>query len=426
MLTRRTFAKALVSVGTGLLASTDTWPAEKPPDPQDRISQQNCDFLIKGGTVIDPGQHLHAPLDVAVKDGKILAVSHDFPESRATQVLSAKGKIVTPGLIDLHIHCFDGVSTGVNADHYSLGRGVTTVVDAGSTGYPMIGTFVKYIIEPSITRIYALVEIGPLGTMLIGVSRYMYDLDWGVNPQLTAQAAEENKPAVVGIKVHLNRDLYSRPEESELVILRKALEAAEASRLPLMVHIINAYTPLPEVLKKMRRGDVFTHCFNGYPNGILDANGRLLPEVREARERGIIFDVAEGLICLSFDVAEKSLQQDFLPDSISTDLNKRTVNSQVFDLPTMVSKFMALGMDLDKVIERVTVKPAGVFDYGLPLGTLKSGSEADISIFEIHEGNFEFVDSGRGIGGTVGKRVGHQKLVNKATFCRGKLFVNEA
>jgi len=105
---------------------------------------------------------------------------------------------VTPGLIDLHIHCFDGVSTGVNADHYSLGRGVTTVVDAGSTGYPMIGTFVKYIIEPSITRIYALVEIGPLGTMLIGVSRYMYDLDWGVNPQLTAQAAEENKPAVVG------------------------------------------------------------------------------------------------------------------------------------------------------------------------------------------------------------------------------------
>ena len=423
MLTRREFSRCLLAGGTTLLTSNvPALPLDAKPSAAQNAGD-SCDLLIQGGTVIDPGQHLHAVLDVAVKDGKILAISRDFPEDHARRVLSAKGRIVTPGLIDMHVHCFDGVSTGINADHYSVNRGVTTVVDAGSSGFPMIGTFVKHIAAPSVTRVYALVEIGPIGTMLIGQSKYMYDLDWGIDPELTAEAAENNKPTVVGIKVHLSKEFTSNPQEMEPILLTKALQAAEMSKLPLMVHIVNAYTPLPEILRRMRNGDIFTHVYNGYPNGVLDANGKVLPEVREARERGIIFDVAEDLRCLSFDVTEKCLQQDFLPDS--TDLNKWTIDTHVFDLPTMVSKFMALGMNLDLAIERVTSKPAQVFNYGLQLGTLRPGSEADISIFEIRNGNFEFVDSRGPNSGPVSKRTGHQKLVSQATVCRGELLVNQ-
>jgi dihydroorotase len=426
MLTRREFSRCLLASGTTLLAGSDPAFAAVPQSSAGQQSGEICDLLIQGGTVVDPGQRLHEVLDVAVRNGKIVEVSRDFLESRARRVISAKGKIVTPGLIDMHVHCFDGVSTGINADHYSVSRGVTTVVDGGSTGYPMIGTFIKHIAVPSITRVYALVEIGPLGTMLIGQSQYMYDPILGIDPELTAKAAEINKPTVVGIKVHLSREFFSHPQEMEPFVLAKALQAAEMARLPLMVHIVNAYTPLPDILSKMRKGDVFTHVYNGYINGVLDANGKILPQVREARERGIIFDVAEDLRCLSFDVVEKCLQQDFLPDTISTDLNKYVVDSHVFDLPNMVSKFMALGMDLDKVIERVTSKPAKVFDYGLPLGTLRPGSVADVSIFEIREGSFEFIDSNLASGAKIAKRMGRQKLVSKATVCRGELYINEA
>jgi len=424
MLTRREFSRNLVAGGTALLVSGEAALAAPSQSATAQNPGEMCDLLIQGGTVVDPGQHLHGVLDVAVKDGKVLEVSKEFPASRARRIFSAKERIVTPGLIDMHVHCFDGVSTGINADHYSVNRGVTTVVDAGSTGYPMIGTFLKHIAEPSVTRIYAMVEIGPIGTMLIGQSKYMYDTNWGIDPELTAKAAFDHKPRVVGIKVHLSSEFYSNPAEMEPFLLAKALQAAELSRLPLMVHIINAYTPLPDILKKMRKGDIFTHVYNSYPNNVLDANGKVLPQVREARERGIVFDVAEDLRCLSFEVTEKCLQQDFLPDTISTDLNKFVVDTHVFDLPTMVSKFMALGLNLDQAIERVTSKPAQVFDYGLPLGSLRPGSVADVSIFEIREGKFEFVDSRGPNSGPIGRRIGNQKLVSHATLCRGELLVN--
>ena len=169
----------------------------------------------------------------------------------------------------------------------------------------------------------------------------------------------------------------------------------------------------------MRKGDVFTHIYNNHSHGILDARGKILPEVREARERGIIFDPAQGRPHFSFDTAEKALQQDFLPDTISTDLNTGNVGAGVFDLPTMVSKFMVMGMDLDKAIERVTIRPAQVFDYGAKLGTLLPGYEADIGIFELQEGKFVFEDSdGK-------KRMGNQMLVNKSAICRGQFFINE-
>jgi len=179
------------------------------------------------------------------------------------------------------------------------------------------------------------------------------------------------------------------------------------------------FSPLPKIISKLRKGDVFSHYCSDHPHGILDANGRILPEVLDARARGVLFDTAEGGGQVSFEVADKCLQQNFLPDTISTDLLEINVDKRVFDLPTAVSKFMALGMDLDQAIERVTAKPAQIFDYGVKIGTLQPGSEADIAIFELRDGNFEFLGSK-----DSEKRTGHKMLVNKAVICRGKYFVN--
>jgi dihydroorotase len=379
-------------------------------------STEKCDLLIKGGTVVDPGQHLHGPLDVAVKDGKIFEVSQGFPEDRALQVVSAKGEIVAPGFIDVHVHSFDGVGLlGVNADRYCLGRGVTTAVDAGSAGYPAIAGFRKYVINASSTRVRALVDIGAIGLLVLPNTGAMKNLDW-VNPDLTAKAARENMPEVVGVKLRLGEDIEEAAKDLEC--LKRAVETAEASGLPLMVHFRGPYSPLPDLLKMLRKGDVFTHCFSDRKHGILDTNAKILPEVLEARHRGVLFDTAQGTFNLSFDVTEKCLEQNFLPETISTDLSSRAINGPVFDMPTMVSEFMALGLSIDKAIEMATVNPARMFNYGVGLGTLKLGNEADIAIFELREGKFEFFDSNKQ------KRLGRQMLVNTATVRHGQLFVN--
>jgi len=404
----------MLASGAAFLAAPDVRASATQSHTGDRRSDPDCDLLIKGGTVIDPAQQIHSQMDVAVKNGTILEVSSNIPEIRALKVVSAKGKIVTPGFIDLHVHCFDGFG-GVNADHYCLSRGVTTVVDCGSAGYSMIDGFIKYIIRTSSTRIVALVDIGALGTV-VGTKDTMMNLDW-VNASLAAKAAIQNKAAVVGVKVRLQKTIQG---SQDLECLRRALEAAEAAHLPLMVHISDPYSSLPDILRLMRKGDVYTHIYNSHPHGILDAGGKILPEVLEARERGIVFDPAHGRSHFSFALAEKALKQGFLPDTISTDLSEGNVNGPVYDLPTMLSKFMAIGMDLDAAIERVTVRPAKVFDFGVQLGTLHPGSEADIGIFELQEGNFNFVDSDRET------RLGHQKLVNQATIRHGELFVNES
>jgi dihydroorotase len=419
MVTRREFSKCVLAGTTALLAAENAFPGARPAAAPEESSKPDCDLLIKGGTVIDPSQHLHAPLDVAVKDGKILEISQDIREARAQRVFSAKDKIVTPGFIDLHVHCYEGIADCLNADHYCLGRGTTTVVDAGTTGYLGIGRFVTDIVETSLTRVRPLVHICPVGPVT-GLEHVLDNLNW-VNPGKTAQAAIDNQPAVVGIKVHLSKSWSSSPKDHEKAFLKAALEAAEISRLPLMAHINETYYPLREHLDLMRRGDVFTHCFNGFPtDSPLDANGKVLPEVREARARGVIFDIAAGYEHPHFtlEVAEKCLQQDFLPDTISTDLNDVHAVQDVHDLPSMMSKFLALGMNLDEVIERVTIKPAQVFNFGAEVGTLKPGSEADIGIFELRQGTFEFTD------GVGGKRLGHQMLVNHAVVRHGRLFAN--
>src|SRR6202171_555680 len=383
MLNRREFSRYFIAGGAALLAPGGVWPAGIPEESPAQNSNPTFDLLIEGGTVVDPAQNLHASLDVAIRDGKIAEVSKNIAKERALKVVSAKDKIVTPGFIDLHTHCFDGVGIGMNADRYCLTRGVTTVVDAGSAGYTTFPNFRKYIINTSTTRIVALVNIGAIGTAIGPGS--LENLDW-VNPQLTAKTATDNKPVVVGIKIQLSKPITGA---GDMECLKRAVEAAEIARLPLMAHIEDSYSPLPDILKMLRKGDIYTHCYNSRTHGILDANGKILPEAKEARERGVLFDPAQGQTHLNFDVAEKCFQQNLLPDTISTDLTIVTVERRVYDLPTTVSKFMAIGIGLDQAVAMVTSNAARMFNYGAQIGTVQPGSGANVSIFVLTEGKFE-------------------------------------
>jgi dihydroorotase len=411
---RRDFSKYVLTGGAALLAPgaalRNAEAALAPP--QQNPAAGKFDLLIEGGTVIDPSQNLSGTMDVAVHEGKIVEVSRSIARERASKIVSAKDKIVTPGFIDIHAHCYDGLGIGMNADHSCLSRGVTTMVDAGSAGYVAFPNFRKYIINTSLTRIAALVHINAIGTMMYEGG--MANMSW-VNPQLTAKMAIDNKPVAVGIKIQLSKAITGA---NDIEGLRRAVEAGKISGLPVMVHIDEPYSPLPDILKLMRKGDIFTHCFNNHTHGILDTDGKIIPEAKEARARGVIFDPAQGQTHFSFDVAEKCLQQDFPPDTIGTDLTSVTVEKRIFDLPTMASKFLALGVPLEKVVAMVTANPARVFDYGAQIGTLRPGSEADISIFEVREGKFELEDSD-GV-----KRSGRQMLFNKAVVRHGQVIVN--
>ena len=415
MLTRREFSKSLVASSTALLAPIggNPTPVEGAQQLPQQGADQGYDLLIQGGTVVDPGQGLHGPFDVAVKDGKIAAVAKDVPADRAMNVVNAKDRIVTPGFIDAHVHCYEGVGRCMNADHYCLGRGVTTVVDAGSAGSENITNFHKYIIRTSFTRIYAFVDIGVLGVISLD---HPYDNPAWVNSKTVAQAIKQFRPATIGVKVRLAESIEG---DKDLDILKKAIEAAEIAQVPVMVHINGQHSPLPDLLKVLRKGDIYTHCYAGRKNFIVDSSGKVLPAALEARDRGIFFDTAQGQGHFSFDVAEKCIQQNLPPDSISTDLTTLAVQRRIYDLPTMVSKMMAIGVNLDEAVAMVTANPVKMFAFDANIGTLKPGHEADISIFELHEGNFDFED-------TEGKkRTGRQRLVNKGVVSRGELQVNE-
>jgi dihydroorotase len=412
MQTRRQFTKSLLGVAASVVAADGLRSHEILFSSEDHAANENYDLLIKGGTVVDPGTNLRAALDVGIKDGKVVRLSPNIATGTARKVLSASGKLVTPGLIDLHVHIFDGVTeAGVNADRYCIAHGVTTAVDAGSAGFPSIAGLRKYVIDTSATRLYALLDIGALGTV-VSVKDAMKNLEW-VDPQMTAKAAIANKPAVIGIKVRLSKDIAGT---EDMEGLKRAREAAEASQLPMMLHIGDTNSPLPAILRLVRPGDIITHCFTPRPNGIVDQNGKILSEVLEARQRGVLFDVAHGAFHFGFDLTEKCLQQGFLPDSISTDLAGRSVNGPTYDLTTTLSKFLLLGLTLEQVLERVTSKSAHALNFGMELGMLKVGGVADISILELREGSFEFVDS------LGSKRTGRQQLFGTAAIRDGKLY----
>ncbi len=377
--------------------------------------QKPYDLLIKGGKVIDPSQGLEAELDVAVRGGKIARVAPDIPEGQAGQVIRAQGKIVTPGIIDIHTHVFPYVGPyGIEPDPYCVRRGVTSVIDAGTSGAFTFPAFRRFIIERSATRIRALLHVVSIGMVAGGTPNMgeLEDLRYCV-PKLAVETANQNRESIVGFKIRFSEH-YTGPNDLEG--MRRARAAADEAGLPIMIHIGGSYTPLKEFLALMKKGDVVTHSFNSHPHGLLDAGGKLTPEVVEARERGVLFDVGHGAGSFSFEVMEKCLGQGFSPDTISSDLYSANINGPVYDQLTTLSKFLVLGMSLHDVIARTTVNSARVFNFGAEIGTLKPGAEADVSVLELKDGEFTFTDSD-------GKtRTGRQKLEAVTTVKGGKVF----
>jgi dihydroorotase len=397
------------SIVSGLLPQSSLLRAQNNP-------AARYDLLVKGGRVVDPSQGISAPRDIVITGNKVVRVAAGIAEQEARQVLKADGMIVTPGLIDIHVHVYDGVAPlAIPPDPTNIAKGVTTVVDAGSAGAHTFPGFRKYVINIADTRIFALLNIS-----VVGQSTYTPENPWGelidlhfANPKLTAATIEKHRDVIVGVKIRLTENIAG---DHDLQALGLAREAADAVKMPLMVHIGGSHSPLKDILAMLKKGDVITHSFRSGAGGILDDRGRVLPEVHKAIAAGVHLDIGHGAGSFSFDTAEKVLAQDILPGTISSDVHQYNVNGPVFDLATTLSKFMHLGLTLEQVIERTTTNPAQTFGQLAAFGTLKEGAEADVAVFSLAAGDFLFTDS---LGAT---RTGHQKLIPVATVKAGRIY----
>lgn len=347
------------------------------------------DLVIKGGTAVDPAQGLHARRDIGIRRGQIVRVAPDIEAERPTEVLDAAGHLVTPGLIDIHVHVYPGVSHyGIDPDATCLSRGVTTVNDAGSAGADTFEGLRRYVISVSETRVVAYLNISALG-MVSPLNNELEDLRQA-NPERAIAVCERNRDVIQGVKVRLARTMVG---QNGIEPLRLAKRAAEATGLPIMVHVGDTPGPLGEILAELRPRDIVTHCFHGRAHGVVDAHGEVLPEVRGAADRGIVFDVGHGVGSFSFDVARKALRGGLVPGTISSDLHYYNVNGPVFDLATTMSKFLHLGLTLDEVLARTTTTPAGLLGLSTHLGTIQEGKLADLAVFRLATGDFELEDS---------------------------------
>ena len=390
--TRRQFLRAL-GASPALLV---------PPQPR-------YDLLIHSGHVVDPSRSISERLDVAVTGEVISRVAPAIPRGEARQSIDAGGKIVTPGLIDVHVHVYDGVAgVGISPDKACIARGATTVLDGGSAGATTLPGFRRYIVDTVETRVRVLLNLSALGLVSMQeLSSLAY-----ADIERAARAIAEHRDIVLGVKVRMTPDIEGG---EDLRALRLARELAERASIPLMVHIGGSPTPVGTLLGELRPGDVISHSFRER-GSIVDASGRVIEEAREARERGVRFDIGHGRGNFSFATAEKAVADDFLPDTISSDVHAGNFDGPVFDLATTLSKFLHLGMSLEQTIACATSMPAAIFPFAQPLGTLAPGAVADIAIFALEEGAFELTDSGGA------SRMATRKLVPVATFKSGRRY----
>lgn len=360
------------------------------------------DVLIRGGRVIDPAGRRDGIADVAIREGRIAAIGRDLPAADAVSVIDAQGRIVTPGLVDVHVH-----TDAEMPPAHCLATGVTAMLDGGTRGADNAGEVLR-LAAAAPNRVRVLLNLGRPGLGSVG------ELIDFANADVAAarRVVEAHRDLIVGIKARLSRNAAG---VHDLDAVRRAHEITVPLGLILMVHIGQTVSPLPAILALLRPGDIVTHVYAPPPHGILDANGRVLPEVRDARLRGIVFDVGNGRSGhFTWDVAERAMQQDFLPDTISSDLTAPGRTDRVFDFPTVLSKFLMLGMPLDQVMARATVNAARALPPFRELGTLAVGAPADVAVFDLCEGAFEFLDNERA------PRTGRQKLVPYAVVAQGR------
>jgi dihydroorotase len=354
------------------------------------------DLLLTGGTVLNPASSVRQALDLGITDGRIAAIQSKLPQENAKKILDVRNCYITPGLIDFHVHSYWGVNPyGCELDALCMSTGVTTAIDAGSSGPINFKGFKKLVYEPSKTRMIAFIALAQHGVLN----------DPGESPDVG-----------VGIKVRLHKKGVG---ENGREALRLAIRAGEASKSPVMVHVGNTGISMSEIADTLRRGDVITHCYTPQKPSIIDEQGKLLPEVRKAKERGVIFDVGHAGGHFDFNLVRRAMGEGIVPDIISSDLHGRLSQpgfGVVGDLPTVLTKFLALGLNLDQIIAMCTINPAAVIGWQDRLGSLEVGRDADVAILQIVNEPTELRDS---VGGQM---TSDQRIAARWTIRAGEIF----
>ena len=372
------------------------------------------DSLLTGGTVMNPATGVRQQSDVGVKDGRIAAIEATLPRAQAKRVIEVPDCYVTPGLIDFHVHSFAGVNPyGCELDEVCMSTGVTTAVDAGSSGPINFKGFKKLVYDTSKTRMIAFVALAQHG--VLNDPGELEDLRFA-DPNNAAAAVGESPDVAVGIKVRLHKKGVGQNGREAL---RLAIRAGEESKSPVMVHVGNTAISMNEIADTLRAGDVITHCYTPQKPSIIDDQGKLLPEVRKAKERGVIFDVGHAGGHFDFNLVRRAMGEGIMPDVISSDLHGRLSQpgfGVVGDLPTVLTKFLALGLTLDQIIAMCTVNPARVIGWQDRLGSLEVGREADITVLQIVNAPTKLRDS---VGGEM---TVEQRIAPRWTVRRGEVF----
>jgi dihydroorotase len=377
------------------------------------------DLLIKGGEVLDPSQSLRGKRDIGIRYGVVQALEADIPAARAQRVLDASGKLVTPGLVDLHTHVYPyGSAIGIPADELVAHQCTTTCVSAGDAGANNFAAFRRHIAAQTRTRLYAFVHIANMGLTPFPVAE-LYNIDYA-QVDACARTVAENADMAIGVKVRMSENVIAK---NGIEPLKRAILACEKSGTParMMVHIGGVETSdlMSQILDLLRPGDILTHAYSGAPNMSgaftnIVQNGKLLPAALAAKQRGVIFDVGHGGGSFDYTVAEIAIPQGCGPDTISSDIHVFSGNTPGMPYLTWVmSKFLGLGFTLEQVVTMATVNPAKIINRLPKMGTLQIGAPGDVSIMELVEGPVSFVDTRNN------KRDGHAYLKPVQTVTAG-------
>ena len=400
-------------------AAVGLWPAaaQAAMGPTDKF-----DLLLRNANVLDPSQGLAGQRDIGMRYGLIEQIAPSIPAERAHRVMDAGGKLVTPGLIDLHCHTYPfGSAIGIPADELVAHQCTTTVVSAGDAGANNFAGFRRFIAPASRTRQYAFVHIALAGLAGFPVPE-LFNIDYA-QPEAAARVVAENADMVLGVKVRMSENVIAR---HGLEPLKRAIRACELSGVParVMCHIggVADRALMTQILDLMRPGDVLTHCYSGAPNVAGDAtnivqDGKLLPAALAAKRRGVIFDIGHGGGSVDYTIAEAAIAQGCPPDTISSDVHVFSGNSPGMPyLPWVMSKLIGLGFSLPEVVAMATSAPARVINRLPKHGTLQVGAPADLSILERVDGPVEFVDTRNN------KRSGQLHLRPAGTIVAGVAF----
>jgi dihydroorotase len=351
-----------------------------------------ADLLLTGGRVIDPARDFDAVADVAFSDGKVSAIGPNLPRDGVGDIRDVSGKLVTPGLIDLHTHVYwGGTSIGVDPTDYARRCGTTTMIDAGTAGAGNFAGFRAHVIEPCDARILAYLNVSFAGifafsdTVMVGESEDVRLL----HPRACLHVANLNKDLLVGIKVRVGARASGAMGHAPLDI---AIEVAEEADLPVMCHLDWPPPSRRDVVSRLRPGDVLTHCFRPFPAAPARGDGRVREEILEARERGVLFDIGHGMGSFGFATAEAMLEAGFMPDAISSDVHSLSIHGPAYDQLVTLSKFLMLGMEIKDIVAATTSGPARAIRRP-DLGTLALGGIGDATVLDIVDGPVDFKDS---------------------------------